>query len=99
MTREASVKAMERLDRYFREIFDEEAYEIATFGFTGNYKEAWIKTCEEIELNDLDKQSKVWFIEDDNEFEEAFKELVEDYEKSKKFNELLNANYDKIDDQ
>lgn len=97
MTRTAAEKAMDRLNRYFRTVLDDAAYEISTIGIR-TYREAWIKTFEEVELDDLDKQSRNWFIEDDDEFEKVFEELILDYERSKKVNELLMANIEKIDD-
>ena len=97
MTRTAAEKAMNRLDRYFRTILDDADYEIGTIGFR-TYREAWIKTFEEAELDALDKQSKNWFIEDDDEFEKVFEELVQDYKKSLKFNKLLMVNIEKIDE-
>ena len=98
MTREESVKAIERLDRYFRAVLDDAAYSLATTGFRGDYREAWIMTCEQITLDDMDKQSRTWFIEDDEEFEKAFNEIIEDYAKAQKFNALLIKNMELIED-
>jgi len=98
MTREESVKAMERLDRYFRTVLEDDAYSLATMGFNGIYREAWIMTCEQITLDDLDKQSRTWFIEDEDEFEEAFIEIIEDYAKAQKFSSMLIKNMELIED-
>lgn len=98
MTREESVKAMDRLDAYFRAVLEDDAYSLATIGFRGNYREAWIMTCEQITLDDLDKQSRTWFIEDDEKFEMAFNEIMEDYIKAQKFNKLLIKNMELIDE-
>lgn len=92
MKRELVEKAVERIERYMIEGLEESMARLVLSGFKGSTKKAWIRACEELELDELDKGSRMWFIEDDEEFEAAYAEVLEDLEKGRRFNELY-CNY------
>ena len=92
MKKELVEKAAERVERYVSEGFEESTASLVLSGFKGSTRKAWMRACEELEIDELDKGSRMWFIEDDEEFEEAYAEMLEDLEKSRRFNELY-CNY------
>lgn len=97
MTRERVEKAVKRMKIYLNEIGNES---VGYFLNDGNYfTEAWMKTCEELEFEELDSQSQVWFIEDEAEFQERYSVVLDDVKKIKHMGELLEKNLNVFDDE
>lgn len=61
------------------------------------YMKAVKKTFEQIEVDDLDSQSKMWFLEDEAEFMEEYSRLLDDVKRYRHFGELLAQNLEQID--
>ena len=88
MTREDAIRGYNRMMDYLNEVNSAQATLMGTF-FDDDMKEAWFRTVEELDFDDLDKGSKIWFIDDPEEYNKALVDLIEDTKKGQKFQQIF----------
>ena len=97
MKKDIVLKALERMNVYFRDAGNETMAGLF-MSKDDTYIKAWIRTCEQLEIDELDERSKIWFIEDESRFAQEYAKMLEDAAKLRHMVELMAKNLDEMDD-
>lgn len=99
ITRELAEKAMERCATVCEELPGVNGYAAHLIRTDKNYKEALIRVAMECkDIDELDNVTRVYFIEDETEYEAALAEVLENLNKQKKLVERFAEIYTDLDD-
>lgn len=96
MKREQIEKAFERMDKFFSErpdIFNPLSMYIEDKAL----KEAWTKAIMEFEPNELDYETRKWFIEDEDEYAKAIEQADRELEAYDRFMAKMSEYYDELE--
>lgn len=98
MKREQVEKAFERMDKFF----SERPNRINPLGMYYNdatLREAWTKAVMEFEPNELDYETRKWFIEDEDEYNKAIERADRELEVYDRFIAKMGEYYDELEQE
>ena len=95
MKREQIDKAFERMEKFYEErpdLFNP----LTAYIKDESLKEAWTRTAMEFEPNELDYETRKWFIEDEDEYNEAIERADRELEAYDRFMAKMSEYYDEL---
>ena len=95
MKREQINKAFERMEKFYEERPD--IFNPLTMYEDEQVKEAWIQAMMEFEPNELDYETRKWFIEDEDEYAKAIERADRELEAFNRFMAKMNEYYDELE--
>ena len=100
MERARVEKALNRMSEYMDYVYDypEAGQGLIDSLFDGKYREAYIKAYMDADPERLDLSSRIWFIEDEDEFQKAYSELKEQCRYVQDINSKLFKYMEELDD-
>lgn len=99
ITRELAEKAMDRCATVCEKLTGMDALAAQFIRTNKNYKEALIRVAMECkDIDELDNDTRVWFIEDEEEYEAALAKALENQNTKKKLVERFVEIYTDLDD-
>lgn len=98
MKREQIDKAFERMEKFYEErpnIFNP----LSMYIEDESLKEAWIKAMMEFEPDEFDYETRKWFIEDEDEYNEAIERADRETEVFRRFMTKMSEYYDELEQE
>jgi len=98
MKREQIDKAFERMEKFYEErpdLFNP----LTIYIEDESLKEAWTRTAMEFEPNEFDYETRKWFIEDEDEYNEAIERADREMEAYDRFKAKMSEYYDELEQE